>query len=156
MTAFGVVSVMPPAVLVRFTAVTFPGLPPTSPPTVRLIGWFPAFRVVPAAMVMLPAPAARSAMTAPGAFEMSVMGPSVVATLALTAMLRPASIVKAIPAVVIAIGSVTVMSLLAWSTTFASAALMLVGVMMLVAPTLFAEEVVDAGCCRGRRRRSER
>src|ERR1700704_4337729 len=44
-------------VVVRFLAVMSPGLPPTRLPVVSVMFWFPALRVVPAAMVMEPAPA---------------------------------------------------------------------------------------------------
>ena len=73
------------------------------------------------------------------------MFPLLVLTFALTAIERPACIVMPTPALVMAIAFVTVMSVLACSTTFASWPLMLAGVIVVVAPRLLPNRLFTPG-----------
>ncbi len=136
-----------PAVVVSACAVIPPGLngATTELPIVREMFPLPAFNVVPAPIVIFPTPASRSAAVAAESFAVREMFPLVVLTLALTAIERPACIVIPTPALVMAIALVTVMSLLAWRTTFASWPLMLAGVIMVVAPRLLPNRLFTPG-----------
>src|SRR5262244_1892972 len=140
--AFWDVSCIPP-LAVRLFAVMSPGVPPAE--LVRVMLWLPALSVVPAAMVMEPAPAERLAAIAPGSLAVTEMAPLVVLTLLLMSALRPACMVRVAPAAVIAMGSVIVMSVLAWRVILVAAAAMLAGVMVLVPAGLLAKRLLTPG-----------
>ncbi len=114
---------------VRFCIVILPGLNGATAelPTVNVISAFPALSVVPPAIVMSPVPALRFAAVAAESFAFSEIFPLFVLTLAFTLISRPACMVIPTPALVIAMALVTVMSLFACKTTFASAPLIVAG-----------------------------
>src|SRR5215510_705596 len=131
--------------VVRVAAVMSPGLPPARLPVLRVMFWFPALSVVPAAMVMEPAPAERLAAIAPGSLAVTEMAPLLVLTLLLMSALRPACMVRVAPAAVIAMGSVMVMSVLAWRVMLVAAAAILAGVIVLVPAGLLAKRLLTPG-----------
>ena len=136
-----------PAVVVRACAVIPPGLNGATAEgsIVREMFPLPAFSAVPAAIVIFPAPATRSAATAAESFAVSAMFPLFVLTLALILMLWPACMVIPTPALIMPIAFVTVMSEFACRTTLANWPLMLAGVMIVVAPMLFPNRLFTPG-----------
>jgi len=140
LTAFWPITRMLP-VVVRFRTVISPGVPPARVPTWSVMSWLPALRVVPAAMMMSPAPAVRLARMAPGSFAVTEIAPLFVLTLLLIKTSRPACRVRVTPAFVMAMGSVTVRSVFACSVALVARALMLAGVMVVVPAALLAKRL---------------